>query len=44
MYKSFESLGIIHNEIWASHDPVPAALSGPDVLGLATDRDGIMVK
>lgn len=44
MYQSFESLGIIHNEIWASRDPVPAALSGPDFLGLATERDGILVE
>ncbi|KAL8448547.1 hypothetical protein Emed_003727 [Eimeria media] len=43
MYGSFDRLGIIWNEIWTAHDPIPELLAGEDILGLAYDRRQIIL-
>ena len=43
MYSAFEELGILWNEVWAAHDPIPRILAGGDLLGLAFDRKQIVV-
>ncbi|KAL8426023.1 hypothetical protein Efla_001941 [Eimeria flavescens] len=43
MYAAFDELGIIWNEIWTSHDPIPELLAGEDITGLAYDRRQIVL-